>query len=128
MWRLLSLTLLLTSPALLAAEAPRVHALRIQHVGGVTYFHVTLVAPRDLHFPAFPERVDRDRNFTEARQALGRRLGQLPRLVPQDDQAAAVYYQVPWPLPARDDVNLEFVGQVRGKKAASFLLLYPCRQ
>jgi hypothetical protein len=119
--------LLLASAPLAAAEAPRVRELRTQQVGGITYFHVRLDAPPQMQGPALGTlNVWSDGDL--------RNLARLPRLIPQDQRARAVYLRLAIPkapdgaVKVLGDGGLEFVGQWRGGttlRPAPFLLLYP---
>jgi hypothetical protein len=98
---------------LLAAEPPRVLELRTQKVDGTTYFQVRLERPADLRLPTF----DTGRPFSDSDR---RSFARLPRLVPQDDKARAVYYRHRLTQP-----GLNFCGQATGDGKAKFTLLYP---
>jgi hypothetical protein len=119
--------LLAISP-LCAADTVRVLQMRTQKVGEVSYFHVTLEVPPDLRFPVFPwDFNSRAGQFTSDGDALPRRLGQLPSLVPQDG-SALLYARWPAGSPPRaGDTTLEFAGKVRGAKPVVCLLVYPSR-
>src|SRR5207244_10187220 len=68
-----------------ADAEPPVRALRTQRVGDVVYFHVRLDLPADAARPAAL------RASADWPEAALRGLGRLPRLVPQDGRARAVY-------------------------------------
>jgi hypothetical protein len=122
-----SLTALgLAQPA--AAEAPRLRRLVTQPVGATTYFLARFDKPADCKVPT----LEQWRGSEFQRRLLGR----LPRLVPQDGRALAVYPRVLIPdfLPSvgfdadRKPVpveGLEFVGKLREPGKIRFLLLYP---
>jgi hypothetical protein len=103
-------------PGLSAAE-PRVTELRTQRVGEVTYFLVTLQAPDGLRLPEV--RV----NGVGEGESTRRQLGWLPRLVPDNDHADAVYFLLLLPLESQES-GLQFVGKVRTKERAGFWLNY----
>lgn len=128
-WRLAAAVLLLAASPLAAADPPGVRELRTQQVGDTTYFHVRFDAPPKLRLPQVEQ--------TPASDLQRWKLALLPRLVPQDGHARAVYPRVLIPAyrptvgfdgTARDAVpveGLEFVGQVRTPGKARFLLIYP---
>jgi uncharacterized protein (TIGR03000 family) len=104
-------------------QPPRAWELRVQKVGGVTYFHTRVDIPADMRLP------DPSPNW-QWDGAGRRKLAYQPRLVPQDGKTAAVYLR--WPLddhnivrPAKELDHLEFVGKVQGDGPAVMLLLYP---
>jgi hypothetical protein len=126
---LAGVALTVASPALRAADSPRLQELKRQRVGDTTYFYLRLDPPADLHAPHIEPGP-----YSEAQR---RQLARLPRLVPQDHTAEAVYARLevphfrpdvgfdarrPQPVPVR---GLEFVGKVRGSGKTRFLLLYP---
>jgi hypothetical protein len=116
------LVVLIGRPAL-AEEAPTVADLRTQRVGDTTYFHVTLRTPSDLRLSTL-EKED----AAPTPEARRRVLARLPRLVPQDDRTAAVYFAPHQGGNRLRDLELDFVGKVHGDKPARLLLLYPTDQ
>ncbi|MBM4071905.1 MAG: hypothetical protein FJ271_23710 [Planctomycetes bacterium] len=118
----------LACAALAIADAPAVKHLAVRRSGNTTYFHVRFDSPQDMLRPAV-----KPGPYGEYAR---RRLALQPRLVPQDGKTWAVYPRLDVPhfkpavqfdakmdLPAID--GLEFVGKVREKGKARFLLLYP---
>jgi hypothetical protein len=108
-----SLTGLGLSLSPLQAAEPGVLELRTQKVDGTTYFQVRLERPADLRLPTF----DTGRPFSDSDR---RNFARLPRLVPQNDKARAVYYRHRLTQP-----GLNFCGQATGEGTAKFVLLYP---
>jgi hypothetical protein len=112
----------------LGAEEPRIRELRTQKIGDTIYFHVCFDPPGDLRAPSLGQEPDSEFEL--------RLLARMPRLIPQDVNAQAVYQRlvVPHYLPAvgfeaaRPPAavkGLEFVGKLATKGKAKFLLLYP---
>ena len=97
----------------LAMAEPRVLELRTQKVEGATYFHVRLERPADLRLPVF----DTSKPFSDSDRG---NFARLPRLVPQDNLARAVYYRHKPTQP-----SLNFFGQVAQGGKAKFILVYP---
>ncbi len=125
------LAVLLTSVLtgrLFAADAPCVRQLRLQNVGDTTYFYVRFERPGHLYLPAVESG-----NSPEVQRWL---LSRLPQLVPIDGQTQSVYQRLVLPhyLPSvgfdtktRSSVavdGLEFVGKLRHRGKAKFVLLY----
>ncbi|HEX5272890.1 MAG TPA: hypothetical protein VFW33_20475, partial [Gemmataceae bacterium] len=101
-----------------AADAPPVTALKVQKVGDVTYFRVSFEPPEGLDLS--------DAAAREGSPGQVRMPGRLPRLVPQDGGAAAVYLDMT--LPARGGpASVDFTGKVTGRDPARLLLMYPTR-
>src|SRR5947209_14724889 len=88
----------LTFAALLAAlaagrpavAAALVRSLHTQQAGGVTYFRVRLADSQGMRIPTLTA-------TGEWAEGDLRRLAQLPRLVPQDQHARAVYLRIDLP-------------------------------
>ncbi len=114
--------------SLLAAEDLRIRELRTQKIGGTVYFHACFESPAEMRTASLDK--------PSANEYQRRMLARMPQLIPQDDNARAVYQRLDLPhfLPAvgfearRLPVTakgLEFVGKLRVKGKARFLLLYP---
>src|SRR6266849_3216787 len=113
---------------LLAAEQPPIRELRTQKTGDTVYFHVSFEPPAEMR-PASLNKPSTD-------EYQRRMLARMPQLIPQDDNARAVYQLLVLPhflptvgfearRPAVAAKGLEFVGKLRMNGKARFLLLYP---
>jgi hypothetical protein len=111
-----------------SAQSTKPRLLRVQPVGDTTYFHVRFDVPGDML-----SHVIKAGPYAEAER---RRLALTPALVPQDDQASAVYQRLGLahfrpdvrfyePAPGPRVEGLEFTGKLNGKGKAKFRLLYP---
>ncbi len=112
----LALALLLLAAGRLAADdaikgAVKIESLRVQKRGETTYFELKLAPFPDFFAPSF----ETTRGWWTEN---GRAMARMPRLVPQDDKTAAVYY-----LPSQN----VFVGRLNNAGAAQFELLYAKR-
>src|SRR5262245_52191511 len=67
-----------------AAQAPKVLELRTQRHEKETWFHVRFETPADLAMPSLG-------HLSSGTEAIRRRLGRLPELIPQDGQTRNVY-------------------------------------
>src|SRR5437660_142119 len=106
---LLAVLVVFAAGAARAADAPPITALKVQKVGDVTYFRVSFKLPDALDLP--------DTAAWERSPGRARMLGRLPRLVPQDGGAAAVYLEMT--PPARlPPATLDFTGKVTGGSPA----------
>jgi hypothetical protein len=107
---------LLTASSLIRAADLKVKELYQSRVGDTTYFQVRIESPKDLRLPEM---------YLEGTSIIQRRLlAQLPRLVPQNDRASAVWFHIRFPLDERP-YKLEFLGKFKGDKPAELVLYYP---
>jgi hypothetical protein len=140
------------SGGLSAAEAPPVRELRTQRVGNTIYFQVRFDIPKDM------DREDQPTAGPAAFDQLDQQdTTRQPHLVPQDDNAHAVYRRFTPTIPFRLDPErrpqegprpvdgrnvspapprqvpvpvegLQFIGKAKQEGPAKFLLLYPARR
>jgi hypothetical protein len=99
----------------LPAAEPTVRSLRTQGRGDTTYFEVRLDMPADFWPPAYAT----TRGWWTER---GRDLVRTPRLVPQDDKTAAVYW-----FPGQTSFVGKLTGGAKARGKAEFQFLYATR-
>jgi hypothetical protein len=109
--RLALVFILLAAGPVAADDAVKIESLRVQKRGATTYFEVKFASLPDFFAPSF----ETTRGWWTAN---GRAMARLPRLVPQDDKTASIYY-----LPSQD----VFVGKLKDKGTAQMELLYAKR-